>query len=232
MNIMATATKTARPSGGKKTKKPASKDRLITNYMNAVLENGETPKSIFKFSKENGFSEAEFYAHFGSFEALRNEIWNQFYQKSIALMEKSKDVATYSSREKMLTFFFTFFEMLTANRSYVLFTLKEHSEPLKNLGQMKGLRKNIKGFAKDLIKADNETQNKKFLKRNETIFSEGAWAQTLFLLKFWMDDNSAKFEKTDIAIEKSVNTIFDVFDNTPLERIFDFGKFLWKEKMV
>jgi translation initiation factor IF-3 len=47
-----------------------------------------------------------------------------------------------------------------------------------------------------------------------------------------MDDNSAQFESTDVAIEKSVNTVFDVFDNTPLERVVDFGKFLYKQKMA
>ena len=34
-----------------------------------------------------------------------------------------------------------------------------------------------------------------------------------------------------MAIEKSVNTIFDVFDNTPLEKVVDLGKFLYKEQM-
>lgn len=62
------------------------------------------------------------------------------------------------------------------------------------------------------------------------IFAEAVWIQFLFLLKFWANDNSPAFESTDVAIEKSVNTAFDVFDNTPLERIIDFGKFLWKEK--
>ena len=33
-----------------------------------------------------------------------------------------------------------------------------------------------------------------------------------------------------MAIEKSVNTVFDVFDNTPLESIIDLGKFLWQNK--
>jgi len=47
-----------------------------------------------------------------------------------------------------------------------------------------------------------------------------------------LDDESAGFQKTDVAIEKSVNTVFDVFDNTPLENILDFGKFLWKEKVM
>ena len=82
-----------------------------------------------------------------------------------------------------------------------------------------------------MIEEDNKDKNLKLLQRNERIFSEATWLQTLFLLKFWLDDNSPNFEKTDIAIEKSVNTVFDVFDNTPLERVLDFGKFLFKEKM-
>lgn len=61
------------------------------------------------------------------------------------------------------------------------------------------------------------------------LFSEGAWVQFLFLLKYWMSDNSPGFEKTDVAIEKSVNAIFDIFETTPLESIIDFGKFLFKE---
>ena len=62
------------------------------------------------------------------------------------------------------------------------------------------------------------------------VFSEATWVQLLFLMKFWKEDNSPGFEKTDMAIEKSVNTVFDVFDNTPLESIIDLGKFLWQNK--
>ena len=55
-------------------------------------------------------------------------------------------------------------------------------------------------------------------------------SKLLFLLKFWMDDSSPSFEKTDMAIEKSVQTVFELFDNTPLDSVIDFGKFLWNEK--
>jgi hypothetical protein len=64
------------------------------------------------------------------------------------------------------------------------------------------------------------------------IFSEAAWVQLLFILKFWLDDTSPDFEKTDVAIEKSIAVAFEVFDNNQLETIFDFGKFLWKEKFA
>jgi hypothetical protein len=83
-----------------------------------------------------------------------------------------------------------------------------------------------------LIIDGNTEKNFKITKHNPQLFSEGAWLQFLFLLNFWKSDDSASFEKTDVAIEKSVNTIFDLFDNTPLENIIDFGKFLYKENFA
>jgi hypothetical protein len=49
------------------------------------------------------------------------------------------------------------------------------------------------------------------------------------ILKFWIEDTSKGFEKTDILIEKTVNTAFDLMQTQPLERVIDLGKFLWKE---
>jgi tetracycline repressor-like protein len=50
-------------------------------------------------------------------------------------------------------------------------------------------------------------------------------------MKFWIDDTSPSFEKTDIYIEKSVQASFDLIDTTPLKSLIDFGKFLYKEKI-
>ncbi len=208
------------------------KEKIISLYMESVLRNEKAPKSVFKFCDENNFKEAEFYKHFGSFDGLQMEIWNSFYQQTIQLANNNEAFHTYSNKEKMLTFFYTFFELLTLNRSYVLFTLKEQSSVMKSLSQLKGLRKNIKNFASELIRENNEDKKLKALKQSITVFSEGAWLQTFFLMKYWMDDNSAEFENTDVAIEKSVRAIFDVFDTQPLESVLDFGKFLWKEKMA
>ncbi|TBW28395.1 TetR family transcriptional regulator C-terminal domain-containing protein [Gramella sp. KN1008] len=222
----------AKSKGNSKVKKKPDADKLIAIYMDYVLENEKTPRSVYKFAKENEMTEQDFYKLFGSFEGLRKAIWEKFFENSMEVMEKSKEYASFSNREKLLTFFYTFFEVLTANRSYVLYTLRENSQPLKNLDQLKSLRKNIKNYAKTLIEERNKEKSLKLFQQSELIFSEGVWIQFLFLLKFWMDDNSPAFESTDVAIEKSVNTVFDVFDNTPLERIVDFGKFLWKERMA
>ncbi|WP_299210848.1 TetR family transcriptional regulator C-terminal domain-containing protein [uncultured Aquimarina sp.] len=205
---------------------------IITKYMNFVLEHDSYPKSVFKFCKESKIKEEEFYEFFGSLDSVNKRIWNTFFSTTIDAMNSNEEYEKLSSKDKMLTFFYTFFELLTLNRSYVLFALKYHEMPLKNLGQLKGLRKHIKDFAKELIEVDNDDKMFRIAKNPISVYSEGAWLQFLFLLKFWMDDESSGFEKTDIAIEKSVNTVFDLFDNTPLSSVLDFGKFLWKEKSM
>ncbi|GGG06782.1 hypothetical protein GCM10011344_04090 [Dokdonia pacifica] len=221
---MATAKKT--------TKKKITATDIISKYMDHVLEHGKTPVTIYKFCKDIKCTETEFYEHFGSFEGLKQHIWIALYESTVATLHKDKDFENYPNKDKMLSFFYTMFGNLTANRSYVLFVLKEHAMPLKNLEQLKELRIKIRHFATSLIEEGNESKAYKITKNPVQLFSEGAWIQFLFLLKYWMSDNSAGFEKTDVAIEKSVKAIFDVFETTPLESIIDFGKFIVKENFA
>ncbi|GAB5475312.1 MAG: TetR family transcriptional regulator C-terminal domain-containing protein [Maribacter sp.] len=214
-----------------KTKKISGED-IIAIYMEYVLEHEMVPKSIYKFCKHNGIEEPSFYDNFGSISGIQKAIWNTFFSHTQQLIEKNKDYEQFSNKDKMLTFFYSFFELLALNRSYVLFTLHNDKNVMKNMKQLKGLRKQVKTYATGLINDGNTGKNFKFTKHNPGLFSEGAWLQLLFILKFWIDDDSPGFEKTDIAIEKSIQTVFDVFDNTPLDNIIDFGKFLFKEKLT
>jgi len=214
----------------KQVKKKITRENIVSIYMEHVLLEGH-PRSVFAFCKQSNIEESDFYNCFGSLEGLKNAIWIDFYNHVENLLLKNKDFDKYSNREKLLTFYFTFFEMLTANRSYVLWALSQEKNKIENLKQLSGLRKKIVAFGKDLITDDNAPKKLKVAKKPVAVISEGVWLQFLFLLKFWNNDDSAGFEKTDVAIEKSVNTVFDVFDSTPLDSIIDFGKFLWKEQM-
>ncbi|KAA1242999.1 TetR family transcriptional regulator C-terminal domain-containing protein [Aquimarina sp. RZ0] len=213
-------------------KKSIDSHSIITKYMNYVLEHEEYPKSVYKFCKESKIKEEEFYNFFGSLDSVRKGIWNTFFSTTMDAIHKNEEYDALSSKDKMLTFFYTLFELLTLNRSYVLMALNYDQVPFKNLKQLQGLRNHIKSFAKELIEIDNDEKLFKIAKNPVSVYAEGAWLQFLFLLKFWMEDESVSFEKTDIAIEKSVTAIFDLFDNTPLSNVLDFGKFLWKEKSM
>jgi hypothetical protein len=213
--------------------KNENKDRLfiISSFMDNTLFNENYPKSVYNFCKKNDIQEKTFYKDFGSLDAIKKMIWQSFYENAMSLLEKDKNFDVSSPKEKLLSFYFTFFEVLLLNRSYVLFVLSKEEKILSKMSNLKTLRILFKGFATELIEEGNINKSS-YLQHSPNIFSEAAWLQLCFLLKFWVEDTSESFEKTDQAIEKSVQTAFDVFENTPLSTLIDFGKFLWKEKFV
>jgi len=205
-------------------------DQIISLYMNAVLEKNEAPKNVYLFCKENNFDESEFYSFFSSLDAVKEAIWVKFFENTINTLHADANYAGYENRNKLLSLYFTFFEILNLNRTYVYYALKDNKEGLKNLQQLKELRNQFKDYITNLIKASEPEKVGKLSKITRPVFSEGAWLQFLFILKFWLDDTSKGFEKTDIMIEKAVKATFDILDTTPLESLFDLGKFIWKER--
>ena len=79
----------------------------------------------------------------------------------------------------------------------------------------------------EMLKIEEEN----LMKAQKSALRNSAWLQLLFTLKFWMDDSSASFEKTDIFIEKSVNTSFELLNVGPIKSVIDFGKFIIKENL-
>jgi hypothetical protein len=120
--------------------------------------------------------------------------------------------------------------MLSANRSFVTALLNEDKNKLRSLSKLSELRKEFMSFYNQLEIEKIDLKQEKLIEIQEKSMSEMAWFQFLFTLKFWIEDTSIAFEKTDIFIEKSVNTSFDLMDTTPLKSLIDFGKFMWQEK--
>lgn len=208
-----------------------TRDKIVSMYMNYRLEKSDRPKSVYQFAKENGFDETLFYSFFGTLESVEKEIYKIFIEKTIDLIQKDPAYENYDMKDKMLSFYFTLFEMMSANRSYVLLTLKEHHNQLKNLMQLSSFRTEFKNYVSEIITDDVRIQYEKFQNIQEKAIKESAWIQFLMILKFWLEDESAAFEKTDIFIEKSVKAGFELMNITPIESVIDFGKFLFKEKM-
>ena len=213
----------------KKTK--LTKQRLIELFMDSVLEHNEPPKSVYAFAKMNHFEESEFYSFFGSFQALESSIFEAFFDNTIKTLEKSKDYKNYDAQNKLLSFYYTFFGNLTANRSYVAHALETSNGGLNTLKKLKPLRKKFIEFVDTLEVVDFEIKNKRIDDIKDNVVNESYWVQVLVTLKFWLDDDSVDFEKTDLFIEKSIAASFELAHTKPLKSVVDFGKFLFKEKM-
>jgi hypothetical protein len=208
-----------------------SKDKIVSLYMAYTLEQSEKPKSIYLFSKENNFTEAEFYKFFGTMESIEKEVFKIFLDKTVELLHKDPNYPDYDMKSKMLSFYFTFFELLTANRSYVSHSLRADQNRLKNLPQLSSLRKAFREYVSDIITDDYRIKQESLQQTQEKALQESSWIQLLLAVKFWLEDESAGFEKTDIYIEKSLKLSFELMNLAPIESLIDFGKFIFKEKI-
>lgn len=207
---------------------PAS---IITQaYIQYILTHGKQPTSVFSFTQDIKLNEAEFYNHFGSFEGIDKHIFNSFYTNTMEVLTKSKDFQSFDARNKLLSFYYTFFEVLKANRSYAVFALKSY-KTVQAITILADLRRNFRTFLEDLNIETIDLKNAQLENIKDKGVRELIWNQLLMTIKFWLEDNSKGFEKTDIFIEKSVNASFDILDTTPLKSVIDFGKFLFKEKV-
>ena len=110
-------------------------------------------------------------------------------------------------------------------------SLKEHQNQLKNLIQLSGLRIGFKNYITEIISDEVRTQHEKFQNFQEKAIQETSWIQFLLTMKFWLDDESPAFEKTDLYIEKSVKATFELMNIAPIDSLIDFGKFIFKEKI-
>jgi len=197
-------------------------------YIDFVLTEGEQPKSVYIFAKKNKMTEEEFYRFFGSFDAIEQNSWTGFAIRTIAEIKTQEVWSQYSAREKALSFFYSFFELLKSSRSFVVYSVKKQPKSFTTPQTFTGIKDVFETFCNDLIVEgleSNELSERKFFSNR---YKDALWVQLVFVLNFWINDSSAGFEKTDEAIEKGINVTFDLFQRSPIDNLFEYGKFLAK----
>jgi AcrR family transcriptional regulator len=215
----------------KKKEKKDHRQLILEGFVSHVLEHGKEPASIFKFAKDLKIKEAEFYNYFTSFDAIKSEIWVALFEETHRQLEEQEVYKEYAVREKFLSFLFTWVEELKKNRSYLLALYSNKVTTFKNLPtDTREFKEKFSDFASELILEGKETQEIASRPLITEKYDEALWLQVGFVFRYWLDDNSPRFEKTDAAIEKSVNFAFDLMGKSALDSFLDLAKFLYQSK--
>ncbi len=208
-----------------------TEEKIFELYGDYILNHGKRPLNIYRFAKDNEFEEKDFYDYFADFEQIEKQILVSLFEKSVQLADEVNMAQDISPKEKLLNVYYIFFENLTMNRSLVLMILgnnKMHAARIS--GQLKEIhREYVRTLDfKDweiIEKAKEDIKNAHQKAREEAL-----WLHLVSAIEFWKKDTSPAFEKTDIYIEKTIDTGFELMDNEPLRKLADLGKFLFKEK--
>lgn len=217
-------------------KEMATAEQIKKAYIDFVLTNDEQPKSVYSFVKKLKITEAEFYTFYASFESIEKMIWVELTTETIATLQEQEVWDEYSSRDKILAFFYSYVEVIKKQRSFVIYSLSKHQNRLATPTVLSGVKPIFEHFAETIINEgldSGELADRKFLSKR---YKDAVWLQFAFIVNFWINDDSEDFEKTDEAIEKGINVTFDLFQRSPIDNLFEYGKFLsrngkMKEKM-
>lgn len=205
-----------------------SRAQIRRAYVEYVLENGKTPPSAYRLAKNLGMGDTDFYAEYHSLEAVEADVWLQMFEQARHQTTSQELYERYSVREKLLSFYYTWIEVLKANRSFVLFAANQPRRRLQTA--VAPFRRSFVAYAGELV---NEGRNTGEVVNRALItdrYADGFWYQAVFVLRFWLRDTSPNFEQTDAAIEKAVNASFDFIGKSPLDSLFDLGKFLFQNR--
>lgn len=208
------------------------KSDVLKKYIETLLTEKEALQSVLAFCKAIEIEEREFYDHFNSLDAIEKEIWVHIFEEIESNLNKEKAYKSGTSREKVLYFYYTFVEILKGYRSYILFK-RGKSNPVKatkEIGELSDFKVKFEEWIQMVIEEGLETEEIVNRQRISENYYRVFWGHLLFVLEFWIKDDSRGFEKTDAAIEKSVNLAFELIGRGPLDQAIDFAKFLFQNQ--
>lgn len=208
-------------------KKAASKSRAdwLDAYLEYLLEHGEPPPSVYRFAKDLGTTEKAFYQHFANFDSLEGELWKSLIDDTVATLKADPEYAAYPVQQKLAAFYYTFLEGALDRRSYLLMRFPG-IQLVCAPGYLTKFRTAFIEYVEPLLdeaKAQQEIPERGRL--NQT-YPNLVYAQLLFILDFWLKDESDQFQRTDALVEKTTTLGFDLIGAQVVDSAFDLVRFL------
>jgi len=188
-------------------------------------EEGEPPRSVARFCKGLGITEAVFFKQFPSLHAVEKAFWRHWISDVISAVEEGDDWQEFAARERYLAFLFALTQSANERRSLLLERFHDIS-PLSHPGALEGMRGEFLEFARRLI--DHGTSSGEIAERRglTALYPGILYVHLRWVIDQHLKDESEGFERTDAFIEKTVTLAFDLFRSQALDSAADLLRFL------
>jgi len=169
--------------------------------------------------------EREIYQHFGSLHGIEAHIIGDLVDHAIGSVEATPEWASFNARQRLLTFFYAFFEAALDHRSFLLLRYPCPRTALTSARTAR-LRSRFQDFASSIV--SDGIGSGELAGRGPVGKSYAPALGLLFqtLIRFYLDDESAAFEDTDAYIEKSTALAFDLIGTQAVDSAADLIRFL------
>ncbi|MCX7763568.1 MAG: TetR family transcriptional regulator C-terminal domain-containing protein [Bacteroidia bacterium] len=200
-----------------KAKEASIEARILDLYKQLVVEDKIKKMTVFSFCKALEISEADFYKYYASLDAIGRKIWASYADEVLAALKGSETYQNYSAREKILAYFFTFFETVVKDRSFI-------SKTYTNFSLLRGYQRKFRTHMAEVIQEGviaDEIQSRHL----ENLYLDVLWGVHWGLIQFWLNDESEGFEDTEKAIETYLRIPLELMGQNILDSAYEALRF-------
>lgn len=211
--------------------KTLTKEAILDIFIDYVEQKFKRPLRLAQLAEFSDNELEEFSAHYKDVFEIEKALYSEIFKQTIITLESDPAYADYDSRLKLLSFYYTFFENINLNTELFEILFLDVKSKIASFSSFGDLRKSFQNYIAVLNIEWIDLMFSKANKLSEKAIEELAWGQLLLTLQYWASDTSPERAKTDIFIEKSVNTSFDLLDTKAVKSMLDLGKFLFNKSV-
>lgn len=193
-------------------------ENQIIDAYREMLISGETEINSFTISKKVGITEKEFFQFFTSPEDIARKIWSNLGDNVIEILNGSELHNSFSPRQKVLSYFFTFFETALNERTFI-------EKSYEKSDYLSVYKETFKSFMGDVIQEGVATDDIKERLSLSNYYPNVLWELHMKLLRFWMRDTSENFVETEKAVEVYSKVPLELMGPNLLDSVFETLKY-------
>ena len=177
--------------------------------------------TIPNLASKTGKTASEIYSLFPNKNAILKFYYPSLIVRYQAMISEIDDFDTYSISEKLSNFAFTLFDMMDERREFVEDTFDKYVWTCSSKSEFQKL---IKSLFKDFFTSDGKIATSAGFFIGDLFYSS-LKTQFLFLIKFWLDDNSEGRERTFALTDKITGFIEELVYSKIVDKGFDLAKY-------
>ena len=177
--------------------------------------------TIPNLTSKTGKTASEIYSLFPNKNAILKFYYPSLIVRYQAMISEIDDFDSYSISEKLSNFAFTLFDMMDERREFVEDTFDKYVWTCSSKSEFQKL---IKSLFKDFFTSDGRIATSAGFFMGDLFYSS-LKIQFLFLIKFWLDDNSEGRERTFALTDKITGFIEELVYSKIVDKGFDLAKY-------
>lgn len=200
---------------------PDVESRILQAYETMVVMD-ESPINALTLAERAGVDESTFYQHYANADAVGRQIWANLGEQVFGKLNESETFHSYSAREKLLTIYFTFFDQALTKRLFIERTLDRPA-------LLSSYKDAFLQFVNDVVQEGIASEEIKERLSLSNYYGQMMWELHLRLIRFWLQDDSPRFEKTDRAVEVYAKLPLEFMGHNILDSVLETAKFSFNQ---